>query len=64
VKTAQYANPKVDAVIYGDATRGGVPRTFTSQDYNDLALAALDQAGYSAAVQDRVERILRGSSRS
>ena len=49
----EYENKLVNDVMYGPGTRG-----FTAQDWLELAMAALDQAGLSLAEQDRVRALL------
>jgi len=49
----EYPNKLVNDVVYGPETRD-----FTEQDWFDLAMAALDQAGLSLAQQDRVRALL------
>ena len=41
---------KAEAVVYGHP----LTATFTRQDWLDLAIAALDQAGASEAMQDEI----------
>lgn len=53
LRTQGYGNRKVDDVVYGDAAI-----SFTLEDWRELAMAALDQAGYTASQQDRVRKLL------
>lgn len=48
-----YPNQRVNNVIYHQNTSG-----FTQQDWLDLALAALDQLGCDAALQERIDAML------
>lgn len=53
--TRGYANPRVHAAVYQGATF----EDFTEQDWLDLAIAALDQAGLSARDQRGIEKTAR-----
>lgn len=48
-----YSNPRVNAVIF----EGGTLEDFTEQDWLDLAVAALDQAGLSARDQRAITKV-------
>jgi hypothetical protein len=48
-----YSNARMNAAIYHQTTDG-----FTKQDWLDLAMAALDQAGCSVSLQARIEAML------
>ena len=48
---AGHPNPRVEALL-------AVARDMESQDWIDLALAAIDQAGLRVPVQDRIEQLV------
>lgn len=48
-----YSNPRVNAVIF----EGGTLEDFTEQDWLDLAVASLDQAGLSARDQRAITKV-------
>ena len=51
----KYSNAKIDALVSGQISIGG---DMTQADWRDLAMAALDQGGMSAADQDKVQALL------
>jgi len=56
VKTNIYYSDKIDPVIYNDLTT-----LFTDDDWIELAIAALDQAGAKVDLQNKVREIANGA---